>query len=145
MISADYVAGLTDGEGSFTVYIRPPLKRHGAKSYRIECHYYVKLRDDDLNLIRKLKKFFRVGRVSLQKDNRPNHHNCYRFEVTNLKGITEVIIPFFDSHRLQGSKIRDYRLFKKIVKAVLEKEHQTAGGLARIKNLKKQMHTYWTR
>src|SRR3989344_4836626 len=101
MLSADYIVGLTDGECSFTVFIRAPVKRHGSKNYRVECHYYIKLRDDDIALIRKIRQFFRVGRVSFQKDSRPNHHDCYRYEVTNLKDMNEVIIPFFDQHRLQ--------------------------------------------
>lgn len=145
MLSADYIVGLTDGEGSFTAYIRSPVKRHGAKNYRVECHYYIKLRDDDKNLIRKIKQFFGIGRISLQKDNRPNHHDCYRYEVTNLKEITKIIIPFFDKHRLRGNKIRDYLLFKKIIRAVIHKDHQTALGIKRIMKLKSRMHVYWTR
>jgi hypothetical protein len=80
--------------------------------------------------------------VTFQKDSRPNHHHCYRYETTNLKDIAEVIIPFFDQHLLQGNKMRDYQLFKIIVRAVMQKEHQISSGLARIQKLKKQMHTY---
>lgn len=145
MLSADYIVGLTDGEGSFTAYLRPPMKKHGSKNYRVECHYYIKLRDDDRHLIEEVKNFFNVGRVSFQKDGRPNHHNCYRYETTSLKDITEVIIPFFDQHQLPGNKMYDYQLFKKIVKAVIGKEHKTSSGFAKIKKMKKQMHIYRTR
>ena len=145
MLSRDYVVGLTDGEGSFTTYLRPPRAEHGSKSYRVECHYYIKLREDDLPLLKKVKQFFGVGVVSFQRDRRPNHHNCYRYEITNLKDIREVIIPFFDANPLQGNKIRDYRLFKKIVKAVIRKEHRTSMGFAKIKKWKSKMHTFWTR
>ena len=63
MLSSDYIVGLTDGEGSFTAYIRPPKKEHGSKSHRIECHYYIKLREDDVDLLRNVYRFFKVGRV----------------------------------------------------------------------------------
>lgn len=142
MLSDDYIVGLTDGEGSFTVYIRPPVEKHGAKNYRVECHYYIKLRDDNAPLIRKIKEFFKVGRVVFQRENRPNHHHCYRYEVTNLKEISEVIIPFFEEHSLQGNKIHDYRLFKTIVYAVMQKEHQTPSGLEAIQAIKRKMHMY---
>ena len=145
MLSADYIVGLTDGEGSFTAYLRAPRKKHGAKNYRVECHYYLKMRDDDKALIQKIKKYFKIGRISFQKDNRSNHHHCYRYEVTNLREITENIIPFFDQYPLQGNKAKDYALFKKIVKAVLNKEHQTKKGLERIRHLKEKMHIYWAR
>ena len=142
MLTADYIVGLTDGEGSFTAYIRPPSTKHGSKNYRIECHYYIKLRDDNKHLIQKVKDFFGVGRVSFQNDSRLNPHNCYRYETTNLKEISEVIIPFFDHYQLQGDKIRDFKLFKKIVYAVLRKKHHTEEGLLQIRKCKQSMHMY---
>ncbi|MFH1841440.1 MAG: LAGLIDADG family homing endonuclease [Candidatus Nealsonbacteria bacterium] len=140
MLSADYIIGLTDGEGSFTSYIRPPNKRHKAKSYRIECHYYVKLREDDLLLLKKVNQFFYCGRISFQKDNRPNHKNCYRFEITNLKDLKEIIIPFFKKNRLQSKRIKDFNLFCKIVEAVSDKKHFDKLGFRKIQQWKSQMH-----
>ena len=140
MLSTDYIVGLTDGEGSFTVYIRPPKKKGEAKHYRAECHYYLKLREDDLPLLKKVQQFFNCGRISFQKDNRPNHRNNYRFEMSNLKELRKVIIPFFQQHPLQSKRIKDFNLFCKIVKLVLKKEHQTKRGLKRIQQWKLQMH-----
>jgi len=145
MLSKDYVVGLTDGEGSFTVYIRPPKKEHGSKSYRVECHYYVKLREDDLPLLKKVKEFFKVGRISFQKETRPNHQDSYRYEVTNLKEISDVIIPFFDKNLLQSKRLIDYKLFKRIVKATLNKKHQKNSGLHKIKQWKSKMHKFRAR
>lgn len=142
MLSADYIVGLTDGEGSFTAYIRPPRKEHGAKNYRVECHYYLKLRDDNYSLLKKVKQFFGIGRLSYQRDSRPNHNNCYRYEVTNLEEMTQVVIPFFKKHPLRGDKIRDFKLLQNIVRAVLKKEHQTKRGLEKITQWKLQMHKY---
>ena len=142
MLSADYLVGLTDGEGSFTAYIRPPKKEHGSKSYRIECHYYIKLREDDIALLRNVHKFFGVGRVVFQRENRPNHHHTYRYEVTNLDDMHKVIIPFFRKHKLCSKRIYDFDIFCKIVNSVLRKEHQTDHGLHKIKEWKSQMHQY---
>ena len=145
MLLKAYIVGLTDGEGSFTAYIRPPRRKEGAKNYRVECHYYVKLREDDLPLLQKVKQFFGVGRVSFQRDRRPNHHNCYRYETTHLREIREVIIPFFNANVLQGNKIHDFQLFKKIVDAVTKKRHQTKSGLEQIERWKKKMHIFRAR
>ena len=145
MLSRDYIIGLTDGEGSFTIYIRPPKKEHGSKNYRVECHYYVKLREDDLSLLKKVKEFFKIGRISFQKETRPNHHNSYRYEVTNMKDISDVIIPFFDRNVLQSKRLIDYRLFKRILTSVLNKEHQNNSGLMKIKRWKSKMHKFRTR
>lgn len=140
MLSADYIVGLTDGEGSFTVYIRPPDKKRGAKNYRVECHYYLKLREDDLPLLKKVNQFFSCGKISFQKDNRPNHRDNYRFEITNLKALKEVIIPFFKQYFLQSKRVKDFKLFCRIVQAVLKKEHQNKRGLKKIQQWKSQMH-----
>lgn len=142
MLSPDYIVGLTDGEGSFTAYVRPPRKEHGSKSSRIECHYYIKLREDDRVLLERVKKFFRVGRVVFQREQRPNHHHTYRFEVTNLLSLQNCIIPFFEIHTLQSKRIVDFDLFKKIVYATLKKEHHTKNGLKKIQQWKRKMHQY---
>lgn len=104
MLSNEYIVGLTDGEGSFTAYIRPPKKEHGSKNHRVECHYYIKLREDDLPLLKKVRRFFGVGHISFQRECRLNHHNSYRYETTNLQEICDVIIPFFDVHSLQSKR-----------------------------------------
>lgn len=142
MLSPDYIVGLTDGEGSFTAYLRPPKKEHGSKNFRVECHYYIKLRDDDRMILEKVKKFWKTGLVVFQKDNRPNHHHNYRFQINNLNDLKNLVIPFFERHRLQSKKIKDFELFKKIVKAVIDKEHQTANGYRKIFQLKSKMHKY---
>ena len=54
-LSADYIVGLTDGEGSFTIYLNPPNKRHGSVNYRVQCRYYIKMREDELPLLEKVK------------------------------------------------------------------------------------------
>ena len=142
MLTRDYIVGLTDGEGSFTAYIRPPKKEHGSKNYRVECHYYIKLREDDWMLLENVKKFFQIGRVVFQRENRPNHHHMYRFEVTNLNDLQNLIIPFFEKYKLQSKRIKDFELFKKIVTSVLKQEHQTQAGLRRIQQWKAEMHQY---
>jgi len=141
MLSADYIVGLTDGEGSFTVYLRPPGGSRGGKNYKIECHYYVKLREEDFGLLLKVKKFFGCGNVYFQRDPRINHTDCYRYEVSNFQKISEVIIPFFRSHQLEsGIRMKDFKLFCKIVDMVKRKKHLTKDGLIKIEKLKSQMH-----
>jgi len=145
MLSPDYIVGLTDGEGSFTAFVRPPRKEHGSKSYRVACRYYIKLRDDDKPLLEKVKKFFGIGTVFFQYDKRPNHHHGYRFEIGRTDNLADIVIPFFEKHRLQSKKIVDFNLFAKIVKAVQNQEHKTKRGLKRIKKWKSKMHQYRAR
>ncbi|MBU4274817.1 LAGLIDADG family homing endonuclease [Patescibacteria group bacterium] len=84
MLSADYIVGITDGEGSFTVYPRPPGGSRGGKSYKMECHYYLKLQEDDLIILKKIKEFFGCGTIYFQRDKRENHTDCYRYEINHF-------------------------------------------------------------
>ena len=145
MLSPDYIVGLTDGEGSFTVYLHPPRKIgcYTTKHYRVECHYYIKLREDELPLLKEVKKFFNCGNVYLQKDKRLNHRNCYRFEISSYRKIAEVVIPFFQKHPLHSvGRRKDFNLFCKIFQIVGNKNKQslTEEELERIRKLKSQMH-----
>ena len=145
MLSPNYVVGLTDGEGSFTVYLHPPRKigRYTTKHYRAECHYYIKLREDELPLLKEVKRFFNCGNIYLQKDKRPNHRNCYRFEISSYQKIKEIVIPFFQEHPLHSTgRKKDFNLFCKIFQIVgnKNKESLTKEGLERIRKLKLRMH-----
>jgi hypothetical protein len=137
-LSADYIVGFTDGEGSFCVFLRQPKQR--TWNTRVECHYYVKLREDDLAVLEKIKDFFGCGRVSFQKEYRENQRDNYRYQVSNLKDLTSVIIPFFKRHPLQSKRKKDFELFCTIVELVSGKQHRTHSGLDRIRHLKEKMH-----
>ena len=140
MLSADYIVGLTDGEGSFTVYLNPPNKKHGSVNYRVQCRYYIKMREDELPLLEKVKKFWGCGKIYFQREYRENQRDNYRFEIFNYDLLNRVVVPFFKEHPLEGKRIKDFRLFCKILNLAMKKAHQTKDGLEKIKRLKQQMH-----
>lgn len=137
-LAKQYLVGLTDGEGSFCVFIRTGKKP--TWHTRVECHYYIKLREDDLNLLRKVKHTLGCGRISFQKEYRPNQRDNYRYQVSNLQDLTKTVIPFFKRYRLQGKKELDFKLFCQIVPMVMKKKHHSPIGLRKIKQLKSLMH-----
>ena len=141
MLSSDYIVGLTDGEGSFCVFIRKPEK--STWNTRVECHFYIKMRDDELPLLKKVKDFFKCGRISFQKEYRKNQKNNYRYQVSNPKELDKIIIPFFRIKKLHSTpRQRDFNLFCKIVRMVKTGEHKMKQGLHRIQQLKSQMHQW---
>jgi len=145
MLSSDYIVGLTDGEGSFSVFLHSPRGKRARETqyYRVECHFYIKMREDELPLLQKVKNFFGCGFLYLQKDKRQNHRNCYRFEISSYQAIKEVVIPFFKKNPLQSENRRkDFALFCKIFGIVQSKngKHLTREELEKIKELKSQMH-----
>lgn len=139
-LSADYIVGLTDGEGSFTVYLRPPSKSNGSIHYSIQCRYYIKMREDELPLLKKVQAFWRCGKIYFQREYRKNQRDNYRFEIFNWETLKHVVVPFFQKHPLQGKRIKDFKLFCQILDLALQKAHRTKAGIAKIQRLKSQMH-----
>ena len=133
MLDSNYVVGLVDGEGSFYVRLNTDVRRRN----KVELKFSVKLRHHDKEILEQLQQFFDCGKIYLQKDKRPNHVDCYRFEVNNKKDVIEKVIPFFDKHAPQiQSRKRDFELFKKIA----ELSQKEILDYDELQNLKSQMH-----
>lgn len=141
-LNPHYIVGLVDGEGSFTVYVRDPnLPRTVKRRVTVEPKFYIKLIERDKEILDRLQKFFGCGSVYFQKDARPNHQNCYRYEVYSQNDLFLKIIPFFRKHTLQFvSKAKDFEIFCQIMDIVKRKEHLEVKGLNRLFKLKQQMH-----
>lgn len=140
-INPDYIVGLIDGEGSFTVYIRHPKKFFKNRRVRAEPKFYIKLVEKDKDILYKLKQFFGCGSVYFQKDRRRNHQHCYRYEVYNRNDLKKVIIPFFKKHRPKlTSKQKDFNIFCKLMDMIVKNSHLSNQGLKQLYNLKQQMH-----
>jgi hypothetical protein len=137
MLTADYVLGLVDGEGSFAVHFNTSQRRRA----KVEPRFCLKLRAEDRILLEELREFFGCGRVYIQRDRRPNHSLCYRFEVNNRQELFEKIIPFFDQHPPRSpSKQRDFGFFRQVLCLVRQDAHFSDSGLESMRQLAAQMH-----
>src|SRR3989344_6090395 len=141
MLNPEYVVGMVDGEGSFTAYIQnPDMPSTKKRRVRVEPRFYIKLIEKDKDILYKLKEFFGCGSVYFQKDARPNHQNCFRFEVYNRKDLSEIIIPFFRKHKLKfNSKRSDFETFCLLMEMIQKDTHRTKPGLRQMFVLKQTM------
>src|SRR3990167_3485599 len=138
-LSPDYLVGLADGEGCFYINIRYGIKNR-TKKPSVEHHFYIKLRGDNLPLLRKVKTAFGCGAIYLQTEKRENHSECYRFEINSRRDVQNTLIPFFDKHKLQSTKQSDYLLFREAATMVRKKEYLTLKGMRKFEKLKKKMN-----
>lgn len=142
MFNSEYVIGLVDGEGSFTVYIRDPeSKKKVKRRVTVEPKFYVKLIEKDKKILYQLQKFFSCGHVYFQKDSRPHHQNCYRYEVSKREDLSNKIIPFFKRYKLKFvSKQKDFNLFCDLMNRINQNRHLTSEGLRSMYKIKQKMH-----
>ncbi len=137
MLTADYLVGLTDGEGCFAVHFNLSQRRRA----KVEPKFCLKLRAADRPVLDEVREFFGAGKVYVQRDRRPNHCLCFRYEVSNRVALREVIVPFFQQHPLRfPSKKRDFDLFRQVIALIEREEHLTEQGLELTKQLAAQMH-----
>ena len=137
MLSADYVVGLADGEGSFNARVNPSNRRRA----KVEARFSLKLRASDKQILHQLQAFFGCGSVYIQTEKRPRHSLCYLYEIQRRADLWEIVIPFFERNppHLQ-SKQKDFMLFKRIVGLVKEQADKTENGMDEIATLIKEMH-----
>ena len=141
MLKVAYITGLIDGEGSFTVYINRGKNTERKRRVRLEPKFYIKLVEEDRDILYQLKQYFGCGNVYFQRDKRPNHKNCYRYEVTKREDLQKIIIPFFKANPVKfATKQRDFKIFCEIMAAINKNKHLTSSGLAELYQLKQKMH-----
>ena len=141
-LTPEYIVGLIDGEGSFTVYVRDPSDtRPRKRRVTVEPRFYLKLTEEDKPILDVLKKYFKCGNVYFQGDKRANHKDCYRYEVANQYDLQTIIIPFFIRHQPHfPSKARDFSVFCEMMRNIGRKEHLTHDGYRKLWKLKQTMH-----
>ena len=107
-ITPYWVTGITDGGGKFSITL---------KSKICYCSFEItqKKVDNTLYMLYFIQEYFNCGEIVLDYKQFDNKYNTYKFIVTNLEDLCNIILPHFDKYPLITSKHLDYLDFKKIV------------------------------
>lgn len=140
-----YVSGFADGESSFTIVIRKNrlsktgiLKNIESKIQyffrSIEPRFSIGLHEKDRGQLDLIQAYFEVGTITKAgKDS-------IKYRVSNIKGLTNAIIPHFDKYALITQKLADYLLLKQGLELIKHKKHLTPEGLQELVNIKASMN-----
>ena len=124
-----FITGLADAEGSFVVNIIKDNTR--TIGYIIQVSFELGLNYKDKALLENIKYTLGVGNIFYN-----NNDKIYKFKVSNINELFNVIIPHFKKYYLITQKHIDFELFSKIVIIIKNKEHLTMQGLQMIVSLK---------
>ena len=126
-----YLAGFTDGEGSFDLSIR---KGEGYRyGWQLGLSFNVSQRDET-NLFL-LKKHLGCGRLKTRTD------GVHSFVVENFDSLKEKVIPFFEKFNFLSSRTKtNFSIFAKIVRLMDEKKHLQPEGLKEILELRERLN-----
>jgi len=120
-LSADYVVGLVDGEGSFQVKIEKSLDMR--TGFRIILAFQVGFGRSHKNLevLKRLRDFFKVGEVYVGD-------KSVVYLVQDIHDICRVVIPFFSEHKL-FLKGEDFEVWKELAFCLRRRRHLSWSGL----------------
>lgn len=83
----------------------------------------------------KYRLFWGTGKIKIDKT-----RNTATYWVADLKSFIEIIILFFEKYSLITQKLADFKLFKKAVELISNKEHLTITGLENLISIKASMN-----
>jgi len=136
--TAYWISGFTDGEGCFTISVIKNLTTRFGK--QIFPEFVITQGAKSLNALKTIKKYFNCGSIVLNK--RYDNHNdyLYRYCVRSISELNEIIIPFFNYFQLKTEKRKNFKIFKKAIKMMSNKEHLKKNGWNKILKFASQMN-----
>ena len=132
----NYLAGFTDGEGSFNVSFRKSFRKR--KDYKIpwKISLSFNISQKDPVILSLFKKHLKCGSMRERKND-----GVWYYEVTNFNAIQNNVIPFFRRFGfLSAKKKRDFSKFQQIAKLIETKDHLTIEGIQEILKIRKDMN-----
>ena len=126
-----YLAGFTDGEGSFNVSFRP--RPDFIMPWKVSLCFNVSQKDKVILTL--FKRHLACGTLRSRQD------GVWYYEVNNLNAIFENVIPFFERFGfLSAKKKRDFAKFKQIANLMKDKKHLTYEGIREILEIREEMN-----
>lgn len=126
-----YLAGFSDGEGSFNVSFRP--RPDYLIPWKVSLSFNVSQKDRVILAL--FKRHLGCGTLRGRPD------GVWYYEVTNLNAVVENVIPFFERFPfLSAKKKRDFAKFKQIVALMQRGAHLTKNGIREILEIRERMN-----
>ena len=127
----NYLAGFTDGEGSFNVSFRK--RGDYVMPWKVSLCFNVSQRDKVVLTL--FKQHLKCGTL------RQRHDGVWYYEVNNFTALVENVIPFFDQYGfLSGKKQRDFAKFKQIATLMRDGKHLVKNGVDAILAIRRDMN-----
>lgn len=129
-----WLAGFLQGDGCLVLY---QVKRGLASWPRkepslLETRIFVQVAQKKIFLLESIKTFFN-GRIQYRAFN-----NSYQYNSVSFQNALD-FIGYLDQFQLIGSKLREYKVWRKAFSIIQSKQHNTKFGEAQLFDLKEQL------
>ena len=139
-LTPDYVRGLVDGEGYFSVNARIE-DRKTYRSHNVSLVFGIKLSTKDGEILESVRDYLGCGTIYYREDSREKFCDCLEYQVRSHRDIMGKIIPFFLKYPLLfPSKKKAFDYLCEIADMIVKREHLNEGGIEKARRLAKLMH-----
>jgi hypothetical protein len=119
----NYFAGFVEGEGCFSVSIKPSKQmKYG---WVVDPMFSLYQHKKNRSILELFQSEMHCGYI-VEKGSKPN---VLVYIVDNRKTLVEKIIPFFNKYGFLGTKMNDFLIFQKIIEMMSLKQHLEKEGL----------------
>jgi len=126
-----YIAGFTDGEGSFNISFRK--KSDYKTNWQPVLSFNVSQKDK--TVLSLIKQSLDCGIIKQRKD------GLFSYDVTSPTMLQEKVIPFFNEYNFfSRQKQENYKLFSEAVYIMFNKEHLQIDGLKKLIEIRERIN-----
>ncbi len=127
-----YLAGFTDGEGSFNISFRP----RADYSVPWKASLCFNISQKDRVILALFKQHLGCGTIRGRPD------GVWYYEVNNFNAIWDTVIPFFKRYGfLSAKKKRDFLKFRQLAVLLKSNRHLTEEGVRQILEIRREMNS----
>ena len=130
-----WITGFVDGEGCFTVSIIRNRSVTTKQGWQVFPEFVVSQGEKSRAALEKIERFFKCGYINLNTRRDNHHEQMLKYCVRSIHELNEKIIPFFERNKLKTYKQKDFQVFQKIIKLMIQRKHLSEKGLSRITSL----------
>ncbi len=129
-----WLAGFTDGEGSFTLRQEHRIYTSGTKCTVSSAAFAIGLRSDDFAILSTIQSFFSCGEIQNRErfnPTTPNGKPSSDYRVQSVSDLAAIVVPFFDAHPLLAKKKRDFAIWREgvlLCDAIKRRKRLMRGG-----------------
>jgi len=133
LITPNWLLGFIEAEGNFYVTVTP--NKTSKLGYRVITNFSIAQNAVERPVLVAIQKYFGCGSIVEKAHKSDNRKLMLEYRITGIKDINNILIPFFENHKLITSKLADYLDFKEVMEICQVGDHSTQIGLDRIRVL----------
>ena len=133
-----WIVGFVDGEGCFScpIFENKPM----TMGWQVQPSFVVVQSASSREVLEDLVRFFGCGKVSVNRRHDNHREDLFRYYVSKLSDLRDIIVPFFYRNPLRTVKQQNFEKFARVIRLMDQGRHLTVSGLIEIAEISETMN-----